>query len=60
MNIRKFIVKEVRQVLAEEADLLGALEALPEEEIEAALSKLLPLVPKGPPRICRIDQAGDL
>ena len=49
MNIRKFIVEEVRQVLAEEADLLGALEALPEEEIEAALSKLLPLVQKGLP-----------
>ena len=49
MNIRKIIAEEVRQMLAEESDLLGALEAVPEEEIEAALSKLLPLVQKGLP-----------
>ena len=49
MNIRKLIAEEVRQVLAEEGDLLGALEALPEEEIEAALSKLLPVIEKGLP-----------
>ena len=49
MNIRKIIAEEVRQMLAEESDLLGALEALPEEEIEAALNKLLPLVQKGLP-----------
>jgi hypothetical protein len=49
MNIRKIIAEEVRHILAEESDLLGALEALPEEEIEAALSKLLPLVQKGLP-----------
>jgi len=49
MNIRKIIAEEVRHILAEESDLLGALEALPEEEIEAALNKLLPLVQKGLP-----------
>jgi hypothetical protein len=49
MNIRKIIAEEIRQMLAEESDLLGALEAVPEEEIEAALSKLLPLVQKGLP-----------
>ena len=49
MNIKQIIAEEVRQVLTEESDLLGALEALPEEEIEAALSKLLPLVQKGLP-----------
>ena len=49
MNIRKIIAEEVRQVLAEESDLLGALEALPEEEIEDALSKLLPMIEKGLP-----------
>jgi len=49
MNIRKLIAEEVRQVLAEEGDLLGALKALPEEEIEAALAKLLPMIEKGLP-----------
>jgi hypothetical protein len=44
MSITKFIMEEVRQMLAEESDLLGSLEAVPEEDIEAALSKLLPII----------------
>jgi uncharacterized membrane protein YkvA (DUF1232 family) len=50
MNIRKLIAEEVRQVLAEEGDLLGGLEAVPEDEVEAALAQLLPLVQKGFPQ----------
>ena len=57
MSIRKIIAEEIRQVLAEEGDLLGGLEAVPEEEIEAALSKLLPLIQKGFPQYVA-DQAG--
>jgi len=49
MSITKFIMEEVQQMLAEKDDLLARLEALPEEEIEAGLSKLLPIVQKGLP-----------
>jgi len=49
MNIRKIIAEEVRQVLAEEGDLLGGLESVPEDEVEAALAQLLPLVQQGFP-----------
>ena len=50
MNIREIIAEEVRQVLAEEGDLLGGLESVPEDEVEAALAQLLPLVQKGFPQ----------
>jgi uncharacterized membrane protein YkvA (DUF1232 family) len=49
MSIRKIIAEEIRQVLAEEDDLLGGLESVPEDEIEAALAELLPLVQQGLP-----------
>jgi uncharacterized membrane protein YkvA (DUF1232 family) len=50
MSIRKIIAEEVRQILAEEDDLLGGLESVPEDEVEAALAQLLPLVQKGFPQ----------
>ena len=50
MSIRKIIAEEVRQILAEEGDLLGGLESVPEDEVEAALAQLLPLVQKGFPQ----------
>ena len=49
MNIRKIIAEEVRRVLTEEGDLLGGLESVPEDEVEAALAQLLPLVQQGFP-----------
>ena len=57
MSITKFIMEEVRQMLAEESDLLGSLEAVPEEEIEAALSKLLPIIQREFPQYIA-DQSG--
>jgi uncharacterized membrane protein YkvA (DUF1232 family) len=40
----------IRKLIAEEGDLLGGLEAVPEDEVEAALAQLLPLVQKGFPQ----------